>query len=132
MDRQSSGDDTPGMGKPPKKRNVVVGKAPPPPPQPDQDVLHLGGWIKILGAKQKDVAKAGGIGESYLSLLISGEKDDPSGRILYRISEYLGVTVNDLYQPPPPPSQVEKLGRVPPRLWSALLELQAMRTRKDD
>lgn len=124
MDRQSSEGDNPGMGKSQKRTVGTAGKR--------SDRLYIGEWIELLGATQKDVAKAAGIGESYLSLLIDGTKDNPSGRILFRISEHLGITVNDLYDPPPPASQVQALGKVPPRLWSALLELQAMATRKRD
>jgi DNA-binding Xre family transcriptional regulator len=122
MDRQSSEPDNPGMGKTAKKKVPTA--------QKDHERLFIGEWIEALGAKQKDVAEASGIGESYLSLLIDGTKGNPSARILYRISKHLGINVNDLFEMPPPKAQVEMLGNVSPRLWSALLELQAMTTRK--
>jgi DNA-binding Xre family transcriptional regulator len=122
MDRQSSPADNPDMGKSVKKTVATIHK--------DAERLYIGEWIELLGAKQNEVAKAAGIGESYLSLLIDRTKKNPAGRILYKISEHLEITVNDLYEMPPPASQVQALGKVPPRLWSALLELQAMATRK--
>jgi transcriptional regulator with XRE-family HTH domain len=122
MDRQSSEPDNPGMGKTAKKKVPTA--------QKDHERLFIGEWIEALGAKQKDVADASGIGESYLSLLIDGTKKNPSALILYKISEHLGVSVNDLYNAPPPKAELEMLGQVPPRLWRAFLEVQAMMTRK--
>lgn len=64
--------------------------------------LHLGEWLSRLGRKPVELAKAIGVGESYISLLISGQKKNPSGALLLDISEFLGLSVNDLYEPPPP------------------------------
>jgi hypothetical protein len=63
-------------------------------------LLHLGPWLTRLGRKPVELAKAVDIGEPYVSSLISGKrKGTPS--LLLDISEWLGISVNDLYRPPP-------------------------------
>ena len=82
--------------------------------------LYIGQWIIRLGRKPREVAAAAGIDESYLSNLISGEKRNPSAAVLFDISDVLGITVNDLYRPPPPASAVERAGELSPAQIAAL------------
>lgn len=86
--------------------------------------LHLGAWLHALAIKPVAVAKHVEVTESYLSELIAGTaKINPSSALMFAISEFLGLTVNDLYRPPPPraarqateqltPSQMAALGRL--------------------
>jgi hypothetical protein len=60
------------------------------------------------------------VGESYISLLISGQKKNPSGGLLLDISEFLGLTVNDLFQPPPPPEASNAVEHMNPAQLAAL------------
>lgn len=76
--------------------------------------LHLGEWLSRLDRKPVELAKAIGVGESYISLLISGKKNNPSGKLLLDISEFLSLTVNDLYKPPPPPAASDALNHLNP------------------
>jgi transcriptional regulator with XRE-family HTH domain len=90
--------------------------------------LYLGEWLARLNMKAEHVAKEVDIQPSYLSMLISGEKKNPSARLLLAISEVMRVSVNDLYRPPPPAAQLESLKDLSPQLLNRLLEGQ--RTRK--
>lgn len=122
MDRQTRTTENPRMGKRPKPPAGV-------PHKPGEEI-HLGEWLHVLDVPQNEVAKAAGIGESYLSLIISGQKKNPAIRILLAISRHLGISVNDLYTAPPSKSEVEALGGLSPRQWMAFLEVQAMMKRK--
>lgn len=74
--------------------------------------LYLGQWIARLDRERDWVCRRGGIKKSYLSQIISGKKKNPNHVILYRISEALGITVNDLYRLPPPKPVLDVILRV--------------------
>ena len=76
--------------------------------------LYIGEWIARLGRTQVEIAKASGIGAPYLANLIAGDKKNPGARVLLEISEALGISVNDLYRPPPPPEAIEAAARLTP------------------
>lgn len=99
MDRKYGPDDYPDMAKPHVKRLRT---------------LYLGPWLARLGRRPSEVAKAVGVGESYLSLLISGDKRNPSGALLLAISEELGISVNDLYRRPPDHEVTEAVTQLRP------------------
>jgi transcriptional regulator with XRE-family HTH domain len=82
--------------------------------------LYLGEWIARLGHTQVEVARAADISTSYLSNLIGGRKEDPGALILFDISEFLGITVNDLYRKPPPPDATKAAGELSPAEIAAL------------
>lgn len=92
-------------------------------PSPRFRPLHIGPWIVRLGRKPSEVAKKVGIGESYLSLLISGDKKNPSGQLLLAISEELGISVNDLYRHPPASDITARVSELRPDQLAVLGEL---------
>ena len=79
--------------------------------------------MSALGRRPVDVAKAVEIGEPYLSQLISGEKRNPSAVLLFEISEVLGLSVNDLYRPPPAPGTTRALEGLSPGQMAVLGQL---------
>lgn len=81
--------------------------------------LHLGPWLVRLGRKPVDVAKKIKIGESYMSHLISGKKKG-TPTVLVEISEEIGITVNDLFVPPPPPEVTQAVEAMKPSELAAL------------
>lgn len=89
-----------------------------PPPIPDADrpprVLFLGLWLRRLGKRPVDVARAAHVGESYISSLISGKKKNPGIDVLLDISEFLEISINDLYRPPPAQEMFERLQKLTP------------------
>lgn len=85
--------------------------------------LYLGQWLARLGRKQAELAREVAVTPAYVSELISGKKPNPTPGLLLDISDWLGLTVNDLYRPPPAieateavdklnPSQLATLGRL--------------------
>lgn len=82
------------MSSPPKKRKAKA-------PDLSNKPLYIGQWLARLGRRPREVCKGAGVDEGYMSQLISGEKDNPSAEMLRRISEELGISMNDLYKMPP-------------------------------
>lgn len=82
--------------------------------------LYLGQWLRRLGRKQKEIADAAGVGESYISQLISNPRKGASPSVLLDISEELGISINDLYMPPPPADAVAAVGQLEPSQIAAL------------
>lgn len=82
--------------------------------------LFVGEWLARLGRKPTELAKAVGVTESYVSELISHKKDNPSPVLLLEVSEWLGLTVNDLYRSPPPAAAVSAIERMDPSQMAAL------------
>jgi hypothetical protein len=89
--------------------------------KPQNFELHLGPWLKLFEVSETEAAKAGGCGQSYISNLIAGRKENPSALILLRISEYLGITVNDLYRMPPNRADVEPVINLSQRARETIL-----------
>lgn len=87
--------------------------------------LYIGQWMSRLGRKPSEVAKATKINEGYLSQLISGEKNNPSGRTLYMISTELGVSINALYEKPPEMDVTGRVQHLSPQQLEALASLLA-------
>jgi transcriptional regulator with XRE-family HTH domain len=89
----------------------------------DLPPLYLGPWFARLGRKPSEIARKVGIEESYLSLLISGDKKNPSAAIVYAISEELGISMNDLYRHPPERDVTNAIVKLRPDQLSALSDL---------
>lgn len=74
--------------------------------------MYLGEWLNRLEVKQGQLAKGVGVSATYISELVnpkSGEAaKNPTPGLLLAISEFLGITVNDLYAPPPSRSDMER------------------------
>lgn len=83
--------------------------------------LYIGEWIDHLGTKKpSEIAKEAGITESYLSLLISGEKNNPAAHYVKSISEAMGVSMNALYGRPPTQDVTDQITKIAPELLTAL------------
>jgi transcriptional regulator with XRE-family HTH domain len=88
-----------------------MGKGPPLP----RKKIFLGEWIDAIpGCSPKGAADATGIEESYISNLSAGRKRNPSSLIMLALSNYLGITVNDLYRPPPSKITLKELSDLSP------------------
>jgi transcriptional regulator with XRE-family HTH domain len=95
--------------------------------RPQYKKLHLGEWLARLNVKQADLARDIDITESYLSKLISGKKVNPAVSLLLQISDRLGLSVNDLYKPPPSIAALEDLRNYSPGVVKQLLDQQRPR-----
>lgn len=116
------GFDNWGMVKRPRKPTKNTVPAAPRKPSKAAPQLHLGLWLARLSREQKEVAEAAGIGKSYMSHLVSGKKKNPASDKVLLISIELGVTVNDLYKPPPPRAQMDQLKQYEPTTIHTLID----------
>lgn len=69
--------------------------------------LYIGEWLARLDKKQVEAATAAGVTPTYINEIVSGKKTNPSHEVLLDLSEWLGLTVNDFYYPPPTREQVD-------------------------
>ncbi len=77
--------------------------------------LYLGQWMARLGMRSIDLARETRLSESYISNLINGKvKKNPSTDVSLRISRALGITVNDLFSPPPGPEMIAAISDLQP------------------
>jgi len=62
--------------------------------------MSLGKTIRAIrqeqGLSQKEVAEAAGIGQSYLSMIESGQRRNPGTRIVARLARVLDVSIDEL------------------------------------
>lgn len=83
-----------------------------PGPGPSEQ-LHIGQWLSALDLQQIDVARDAKIGRAYLNNLINPKNPDkppkPSALVMLRVSRAMGVSVNDLYAPPPTKAEIARL-----------------------
>ena len=63
--------------------------------------IFLGGWLKLFGLKATHAAKIALCTQSYISNISGGRKPNVNALYLLRISDHLGMTVNDFFLPPP-------------------------------
>lgn len=113
------------MGKPPR-RHI-------PPPAVPERRMHLHEWMVRLGKRSVDIAEKAQVGAPYISSLKNGPKQGkkpkkPTPDVMFAIADALGITVDALYQPPPPQAAVEAVSHVDAAVLEKLI--QAQKTRK--
>lgn len=70
-------------------------------PRKAKPPLYVGVWLRRLELQQRAVAKAAGIGESFLSSIIAGDKY-PSATTLMDLAKAMKIPAEKLQEPPPP------------------------------
>lgn len=83
--------------------------------------LYLEEWLEARGRDRAGAAKAAGVDISYINNMIAGRRKNPAAHVLLAISEYLDITVNDLFRPPPPADTIAAMGGLSPAAIAALL-----------
>jgi transcriptional regulator with XRE-family HTH domain len=83
--------------------------------------LYLGEWIRAMGRKPAEVAKAADINEGYLSQLISGQKKNPSALLLHSIADFIGIPMQYLYRPPPNRTWLAEAADLEPAILERLI-----------
>jgi transcriptional regulator with XRE-family HTH domain len=63
---------------------------------------HKGGYLvkhlrNIKGQSQADLAKQVGIGQSHLSEIENGQKTNPSAKVLKKLADALGFTMDEWF-----------------------------------
>lgn len=87
--------------------------------------LHLGAWLELLETDVGTAAKIAGCDQSYISNIIAGRKKNVNVLYLLRISEELGVTINDFYRPLPGRSQLNAFKNLSPKAQATILARQS-------
>lgn len=90
--------------------------------KPASRPLFLGEWLDKFGVSQTVAAAQIGVEQSYIANLVSRKKDNPSALKLLVLSEFLGITVNDLYQMPPAETAITPIAKISPKAREALIE----------
>lgn len=83
--------------------------------------IYLGDWLNEFEISNGEAAEMAGCDQSYISNIVSGRKTNINVLILLRLSEKIGVTVNDFYRPLPNQSQLAALKNLSPKAQTTLL-----------
>jgi hypothetical protein len=83
--------------------------------------IHLGAWLEEFEIDNGEAARAAGCDQSYISNIVAGRKPNINVLYLLKLSEYMGVTVNDFYRPLPSKPHLSALKDLSPKAQSALL-----------
>jgi plasmid maintenance system antidote protein VapI len=86
--------------------------------------IYLGDWLELFEVQVGEAAEIAGCGQSYISNIIANRKSNINVLFLLRLSESLGVTVNDFYRPLPNRSQLTTLKNLSPKAQATLLARQ--------
>jgi plasmid maintenance system antidote protein VapI len=86
--------------------------------------IHLGDWLDFFEMKVGEAAEVAGCHQSYISNIIAGRRTDINVVFLLRLSEHLGITVNDFYRPLPSKSQLTTLKNLSPKAQATILARQ--------
>lgn len=98
-----------------QRPKVPVKRPRKPPPK-----LYIGPWLRRLGLSQVEVATAASIGESHMSLIISGERY-PGPGTKAAIADAMGLPEHALRQPPPDEATVAAIAGMDPAVLARLL-----------
>lgn len=87
--------------------------------------IFLGEWIgAIPGKSRKGAADAADVDISYVNNVCGGTRENPTSLVMLAFAEYLGITVDDLYRPPPSTSALKELATLSSAAREALLRRQ--------
>lgn len=86
--------------------------------------IYLGDWLELFEVQVGEAAEIAGCGQSYISNIIANRKSNINVLFLLRLSEKLGVTINDFYRPLPNRSQLTTLKNLSPKAQATLLARQ--------
>jgi hypothetical protein len=93
----------------------------------DAPEIYLGAWLDLFEVPVGEAAEIAGCGQSYISNIIANRKANVNVLYLLRLSESMGVTVNDFYRPLPSKSQLSALKSLSPQAQATLLARQQRR-----
>lgn len=93
-------------------------------PEIDETRIYLGDWLKQFDVEVGEAARIAGCGQSYISNIIANRKNNINVLYLLRISEKLGITVNDLYRRLPSRSEMSAFESLSPKARATIIEQQ--------
>ena len=83
--------------------------------------IFLGDWLKEWQIGPTEAARIAGCTQSYISNISRGARPNVNALFLLRLSEHMGVNVNDFFRPMPSQSQLAPLQNLSPKAQAALL-----------
>jgi plasmid maintenance system antidote protein VapI len=86
--------------------------------------IHLGAWLDLFEVSVGEAADIAGCDQSYISNIIAGRKPNVNVLYLLRLSEKMGITVNDFYRSLPGRSHLAALKNLSPKAQATLLARQ--------
>lgn len=87
--------------------------------------LYLGDWLELFEIGPSEAAEIAGCTQSYISNMTGGRKSAINVLYLLRLSEHMGVTVNDFYRRLPNKTHLNALKNLSPKAQATLLKRQA-------
>jgi plasmid maintenance system antidote protein VapI len=90
----------------------------------DEPQIFLGDWLEFFGLKVTEAAKIAGCSQGYLSNIIANRRTSINIKFLLKLSDHLGVNINDFYRRLPSKSQLNTLKNLSPKAQGAILERQ--------
>lgn len=90
----------------------------------DPPPIYLGDWLELLETNVGEAAVLAGCDQSYISNIVANRKTNINVLYLLRLSEKLGVTVNDFYRPLPSKSHLNAFKNLSPKAQATILARQ--------
>lgn len=87
----------------------------------DPQEIFLGLWLDHAGIGPTEAAGIAGCTQSYISNISSGIRPHVNVLYLLKLSEHMGVTINDFFKKPPPNAQIISLRAFSPGAQEFLL-----------
>ncbi|XUM25085.1 helix-turn-helix domain-containing protein (plasmid) [Bradyrhizobium oligotrophicum S58] len=109
------------LDNPPLKSSMAKRNAPPP------REIYLGEWLQRAELGPTKAAEIAGCSQSYISNIMRGEKPNINVLYLLRLSEEIGISVNDFFRKPPSDSQLASLADLSPEAQEMLLRKRQAR-----
>jgi len=83
--------------------------------------IFLGVWLKEWNIGPTEAARIAGCTQSYISNISAGARSNVNALYLLRLSEHIGVNINDFFRPLPSKSQLDPLKNLSPKAQAAVL-----------
>jgi plasmid maintenance system antidote protein VapI len=87
----------------------------------DPPTIYLGAWLEEFNLDNGAAAEAAGCDQSYISNIVANRKPNVNVLILLRLSEFMGVTINDFYRKLPSKTHLAALKDLSPKAQATLL-----------
>lgn len=86
--------------------------------------IYLGDWLEFFEVDVTEAAEVAGCTQGYVSNIIANRKANINVLYLLKLSESIGVTINDFYRPLPKKSELAAFKKLSPKAQAAILDRQ--------
>lgn len=99
--------------------------------------IHLGGWLDLFSLSQTEAADIAGCKQPYIANISRGRNLDVNVQYLFKLSQHLGLTINDFFVPAPTEDNASSMMDLSAgaresvvKRWKELRELRAQKSAK--